>query len=153
MGNFIVLEALKELAKTGALPKLAEIVMAAPDVDVDLFQSLAKSLRPFARGMTLYASANDKALVTSRGIARRPRAGDVFANGPILIGDMESIDVSDIGDEMFGLNHNVFASSRSLIDDIGRLISSGARPPNHRSSQIRGVPEGANPPRYWRYAR
>jgi esterase/lipase superfamily enzyme len=151
MGNFVVLDALNALANAGTLPKLSEIVMAAPDVDIDLYKALAANIRPWARGMTLYASANDKALVISRGAAGKPRAGDVFNGGPILLPNIESIDVSTIGAEMFGLNHNVFASNRSLIDDIGRLVLSGVRPPDQRSPQIRCVPEGIIPPHYWRY--
>ena len=151
MGNFIVLDALSELAKAGSLPGLSEVVMAAPDVDVDVYKSLATSIRPKVRGMTLYASANDKALVASRKAARKPRAGDLVGGRPVLLSNIESIDVSAIGDEMFGLNHNVFASNRSLVDDIGRLVLSGARPPNQRSPQIRCVPEGNDPPDYWRY--
>src|SRR5262249_6834775 len=130
---------------------LSEIVMAAPDVDIDLYKTLVTNIRPRARGMTLYASANDKALVASRSAAGQPRARDVFKGGPILIPDIGSIVVSAIGDEMFGLNHNVFASNRSLIDDIGRLVLSGVRPPDQRSPQIRCVPEGIAPPDYWRY--
>jgi esterase/lipase superfamily enzyme len=151
MGNFVVLDALNQLANAGALPKLSEIVMAAPDVDIDLYRTLAANIRPWARGMTLYASANDKALVISRNAAGKPRAGDVFSGGPILLPNIESIDVSAMGDEMFGLNHNVFAGDRSLIDDIGRLVRSGERPPDQRSPQIRCVPEGVIPPDYWRY--
>jgi esterase/lipase superfamily enzyme len=151
MGNMVVLEALNELAKAGALPTLSEVVMAAPDVDIDLYKSLAVRIRPLTRGMTLYASANDKALVASRKAAGKPRAGDVFAGRPIVLPQIESIDVSAIGDEMFGLNHNVFADNRSLIDDIGRLLFKGDRPPNQRSPQIRCVPEGIDPPEYWRY--
>jgi esterase/lipase superfamily enzyme len=151
MGNFVVLDALNELAKAGRLPNLSEIVMAAPDVDVDLYKTLATSIRPLARGMTLYASAHDKALSASRKVAGKPRAGDVFGGGPVLLPAIESIDVSGLGDEMFGLNHNAFAQTRSLIDDIGRLVLSGTRPPDQRSPQIRSVPEGAISPDYWRY--
>jgi esterase/lipase superfamily enzyme len=153
MGNLVALEALSNLAQTATIPPLSEIVMAAPDVDVDIFKTLASALQPSARGMTLYASDSDKALITARRMAKKPRAGDSFADGPITLADMESIDVSAIGGEMFGLNHNVFASNRSLIDDIGRLLATGSRPPDLRSPQIRGAPEGIEPPKYWRYAR
>src|SRR5258708_14819478 len=106
MGNFIVLDALSALAQASSMPMISEVVMAAPDVDIDLFPSLIKNIGPFTRGMTLYASSNDKALMASRGVAKKPRAGDVFADGPLVIENVESIDVSAIGDELFGLNHN-----------------------------------------------
>jgi len=37
--------------------------MATPDIDVDLYKTLAAKIRPRVRGMALYASAKDKALV------------------------------------------------------------------------------------------
>jgi esterase/lipase superfamily enzyme len=151
MGNFLVLDALNQVMTSGSPLPLSEIVMAAPDVDIDLFESLAKNLRPFAKGMTLYASSKDKALVASRLVAKKERAGDVFAGGPVIVPGIESIDVSALGNELFGLNHNTFAANRSLVDDIGRLILTGHRPPNIRSPQIRGVPEGGAPI-YWQYA-
>jgi len=103
------------------------------------------------RGMTLYASENDRAMVVSRKVNGKPRAGDVFPTGPIVTKNIDSIDVSVLGDEIFGLNHSTFASNRSLIDDIGRLIGTGQRPPNVRSNQIRAVPEPPSSARYWRY--
>lgn len=151
MGNFVVLEVLKELAPA-ATPRVSELIMAAPDVDVDLFDGFMKKVALVARGMTLYASKNDWAMVASRKANKKGRAGDVFADGPLIAEKLDSIDVSAIGNEMFGLNHDTFASNRSLVDDIGRLIRKGERPPNDRSPQIRGFPEGRTPPAYWRYA-
>ena len=78
--------------------------------------------------MTLYASATDKALVLSRTIARNP----VFSDDSIVSEKFESIDLGAIGKEIFGLSHNVFAANRFLVDDIGRLVLRGERPP-HRA--------------------
>ncbi|MBI1205060.1 MAG: alpha/beta fold hydrolase [Rhodopseudomonas sp.] len=150
MGNLVVLDALSGLVSAGQ-PTIAELIMAAPDVDIDLFQGLIKKVGQIVRGMTLYASANDWAMKVSRDLSKKPRAGDVFETGPVVAQKLDSIDVSAIGNEMFGLNHNTFASNRSLVDDIGRLIAKGDRPPNARSPQIRGVPEGKTPPAYWKY--
>jgi esterase/lipase superfamily enzyme len=99
--------------------------------------------------MTLYASSADKALALSRVPARVPRAGDVPIDGPIVMPGMETIDVTAIGDEIFGLNHNEFASNRSIVDDIRLLISTGMHPP--RLAQIRGIPDLPAAPKYWRY--
>jgi hypothetical protein len=71
--------------------------------------------------------------------------------GPITVPNVESIDMTAVG-ELFGLRHNTFAANRSLIDDIGRLITTGDRPPHRRSPQLRAIPHGSDPPRYWRYA-
>jgi hypothetical protein len=53
--------------------------------------------------------------------------------GPVIAKGLDTIDVSSIGDELFGLNHDVFATKLPLIDEIGRVILSGTRPPNVRT--------------------
>jgi esterase/lipase superfamily enzyme len=151
MGNMIVLDALSQAAHQPASQALAEIILAAPDVPTASFESWIATIRGFARGLTLYASSQDKALLASRKASAGPRAGDVSSEGPIVLAGLDSIDVSAIGAEIFGLNHTVFASNRSLIDDIGRIINSGIRPVHVRSPQIRGMPPSVEPPRYWRY--
>jgi esterase/lipase superfamily enzyme len=153
MGALVALESLSAAGQGAwSRPQVDELILAAPDVDVDLFEMHIRKSRFVAGGMTLYASSKDRALVASRRAARKPRAGDVFESGPLIIEKLDSIDVSEIGDEMFGLNHNTFATNRSLIDDVGRLMLHGERPPHRRSPQIRCVPEGARIPRYWRYS-
>jgi hypothetical protein len=72
--------------------------------------------------------------------------------GPIVLAGIDTIDVTAIGDELFGLNHDVFATKRSLVNDI-RLLLRGLRPPNDRLSEIRPVPESPPPPHFWRFAR
>ena len=152
MGNQIVTEALVRLGQTPPPRPLGELVLAAPDVDWDVFSNRASHFKALARGVTLYASSADRALVVSRQLAKGPRAGDVPAGGPLIVPNVETIDVTAVGDEIFGLNHDTFAARRSLIDDMGRLILTGDRPPNLRSPQIRAMPQGADPPQYWRYA-
>ena len=121
MGNFLVLNALRrEPQQTGSL---AELILAAPDVDRDFFKQVLPEVRHMFAGATLYASSADKALVGSRELARGiPRAGDVPADGPVLLDGVDTIDVTAIGDELLGVNHDVFATNRSLIDDIGLLL-------------------------------
>jgi hypothetical protein len=89
-------------------------------------------------------------MLAAREFARAPRAGDAPAAGPIVGPDIETIDVSAFGSELFGMNRDTFASNRSLIDDIGHVLR-GEHPPNLRTPQIRGVPADLVPPRYWRY--
>jgi esterase/lipase superfamily enzyme len=149
MGNLVVLDALSNYARTSNPVKIGQLIMAAPDVDKDQFLQMEPEVRKITKGMTLYASSADKALALSRVPARVPRAGDVPADGPIILPDMETIDVTAIGDEIFGLDHNVFASNRSIIDDIKLLITLGMRPP--RLAQIRAIPDPPSLPRYWRY--
>lgn len=153
MGNVVVLDSLANNARTSAPVAIDELIMAAPDVDRDQFLQLAPEVRKIVQGMTLYVSSADKALTISRTLTGAPRAGDVPTEGPVLIPKIETIDVTAVGEELLGLNHNVFAATRALIDDINILLTTGQRPPNNRLSQIRPYPEPPSEATYWRYAR
>jgi esterase/lipase superfamily enzyme/Leucine-rich repeat (LRR) protein len=131
---------------------LSEIIFAAPDVDKDVFIERTAQLKSIARGITLYASSADKALLTSAFKAQGPRAGYIYSSEPLVIPGIETIDVTAVGEDMFALNHDTL-SKRDVIDDVGRLIVSGTHPPHIRSPQIRKVPEGSATPKFWRYPR
>lgn len=151
MGNLIAVDALSNSASTqspGAI--VDQFVMAAPDVDRDLFIQEIPRIAKVAKGLTLYASKNDKALQLSKRVAGNiPRAGDVPADGPIVISSVSTIDVSAIGDELFGLNHNTFATTRNILDDLKILIETGKLSP--RLTEIRGYPEPPQKATYFRY--
>jgi esterase/lipase superfamily enzyme len=151
MGNLLVLEGIAAYALKDELG-IAEVLSAAPDVAKDHYKSVAAKVRPAVSGMTLYASSADRALATSKRIAGNvPRAGDVPDEGPVTVEGVDTIDVTAIGSELFGLGHGPFASARSILDDIGLIISTGTRPPNRRLVQIRGMPSGDPLPKWWRY--
>lgn len=154
MGNLIALEALSINAQTAKPLSINELIMAAPDIDRDTYVQLAPRVRKIVRGMTLYASSADKALGASKMIAGLiPRAGDVSTStGPIILPDIDTIDVTSLGEEMLGLNHSVFASVRAMMDDIKILLTSGTRPPHNRLSQIRRFPEAPAVSTHWKYA-
>jgi len=153
MGNQIVVDALAHAQDAGLGLKVSELVMAAPDVDSDVFRSLVSRLMVAAKGLTLYASSADKAMLASRLKAGGvPRAGDVPATGPLLVEGMDTIDVTAIGSDLLGLNHSEYSGNRALLDDIGRILRTSTRPPDLRSPQLRRVPERSEHPLYWRYA-
>jgi esterase/lipase superfamily enzyme len=152
MGNLIALDALASHAQTSNPINIVRLVMAAPDVDRDQFKTLAPRAKAIVGGMTLYASSADRALVLSRTLAGGiPRAGDVPPDGPIILPNVETIDVTAVGEDIFGLNHNVFAASRDVMEDIAALLRQNSPPP--RLIQIRGVPSPPSVPTYWRYVR
>jgi esterase/lipase superfamily enzyme len=153
MGSQIAINSLAQFARSQPSWTLGEVVFAAPDVDWDVFTKKACHIHLISRGVTLYASALDKALVASRTFAEGDRAGGLREGRPIILPNVESIDATAVGKELFGLGHSVFAAKRPLIDDIGRLISKGDRPPHVRSPQIRGMPEDNSTPIYWKFAK
>jgi esterase/lipase superfamily enzyme len=151
MGNLPLLTVLRELGP--ALPRgvrLNEIILAAPDVDRDVFANLAADIRRYGRGITLYCSANDRAMAASRKFAGGvPRAGDVPAGGPIVMPGIDTIDVSQTSTDLLALNHSAYAETSALLNDIGLLLQTGERPPERRIPILRKVATPAGS--FWRY--
>ncbi len=151
MGNFVVLDALSNYSRTVDPKVIGQLIMAAPDVDRDQYRQIAGKVSRIVAGMTLYASSADKAMLFSRKLAQGPRAGDVIDGIPTIAEGIDAIDVTAIGDEILGMNHDTFAAKRSLINDIF-LVLQGRSPPSDRLAEIRGVPEGVATPKFWRFA-
>jgi esterase/lipase superfamily enzyme len=150
MGNLITVDALSNSAVMKSPVVISQLVMAAPDVDRDIFIQGIPNVARVARGLTLYASANDKALLLSKRVAGNiARAGDVPPSGPIVLSPVSTIDVSAIGNEMFGLNHSKFAATRNILNDLKILLETGAPAP--RLTEIRGFPEPPQKATYFRY--
>jgi esterase/lipase superfamily enzyme len=151
MGNRPLVDVLGEMANNHTGPKrINEIILAAPDIDAGEFKTVAKSIGDIAHGVTLYASSNDRAMLASRTAhGEALRAGDVSASGPVIIKGIQSLDVSALNTDILALNHSTYADSKELLDDIWKLMRTGARPPNERTLLLRAKGTGSD--RYWRY--
>jgi esterase/lipase superfamily enzyme len=149
MGNRVVLPALDQLAAQSNPVRVRQLVMAAPDVARDKFMIQLPLAQKIVDGATLYASSADKALLASAELADFPRAGMVAANGPVLLPNLDTIDVTAVGDEILGLNHTVFATNRAVMEDLKLLLIDGMKLP--RLTQVRKFPEPPAPSTYWRY--
>lgn len=151
MGNQLLLPVLRDLkrnAPEGVV--IDQIILAAPDVDRDTFEFLAREITGVGRGITVLAASNDRALEASRRFwGGVPRAGDVPPEGPIVIPGIDTIDVTETSTEVLSLNHSGYAQKKQLIDDMRALLRSGERPPQKRTPLIEAVttPRGA----FWRY--
>jgi esterase/lipase superfamily enzyme len=148
MGNLAVVEALSTSASSIKPVSIDQLVMASPDLAADGFTASLSDLSKVTKGMTLYASSADKALILSAQLASFPRAGGVGPNGPIVHSLIDTIDVTAVGDELLGLNHTEFATNRSVMNDVKILIDKREKAP--RLAEIRRYPE---PPEVWRYYR
>lgn len=151
MGNKALLDVLKDM--NSAAPKgvvVSQVILAAPDVDADNFANLAQQIKGFAKGVTLYAAANDRALLVSRNFWGHYRAGDVPATGPLVVAGVDTIDVTAASTDVFALNHSDYAQNNDLLTDIGKLIATGLRPPDVRFNKLKAVNPGKN--EYWRYS-
>lgn len=151
MGNQPLLQVLKELklqAPQGV--EINQVISAAPDVDRDNFENIARTIQGFAKGVTLYAASNDRALIVSRRFhGGVPRAGDVPEQGPVVLQGVDTIDVSAASMDGLGINHSGYAENNTILNDIALLIQTGERPPDKRIPILERVPtpNGA----YWRY--
>lgn len=118
MGAYVVTEALRDLAISGrriTLDRLGGVVLAAPDIDVDVFQSQMDDIGVIPRPFTIVVSRRDRALGVSRFIAGgHPRVGSGSDIAMLQAKDISVIDVSDVD----GGRHNVFASSKTLMDVV-----------------------------------
>lgn len=121
MGNWVTMEALRQLAisKDPTLGgKLGDVVLASPDIDVDVFKAqmlrYGKPKKPFV----LMLSDDDKALEISRFIAGdKPRLGGYKDAADIAQYGVNVVDLTQVkGDS---LNHTKFAENPVLIKMLG----------------------------------
>ncbi len=130
---------------------ISQVILAAPDVDRDKFDNIAREITNFAKGVTLYAASNDKALgYSARFWGGVPRAGDVPTGGPLIIPGVDTIDVTAVSTDSLGLNHSGYAENNALLNDIKLLLQTGERPPDKRIPILETVKTSAGGA-YWRY--
>ncbi|EJN04348.1 alpha/beta fold hydrolase [Phyllobacterium sp. YR531] len=116
MGSFVVMEALRELAENGqqaVFRRMSGVMLAAPDIDIDVFQAQVADIGQLPRPFTVLVSRADRALnVSGRIVGGHPRVGD-GSSIPILqkLG-IVVLDASDLD----GGAHGVFASSPTLMN-------------------------------------
>jgi esterase/lipase superfamily enzyme len=119
MGNVGLTAALQAM-ETESTPAFSQVVLAAPDIDAEVFQNeIASKVISKAKRTTLYTSKSDLALVASRYFNQRPRAGD---SGPaVLIMDgMDTIDATAVDSSLLG--HSYYGSNVTVLDDLGLLF-------------------------------
>jgi esterase/lipase superfamily enzyme len=132
MGNWVALEALHQMAvRNGRVsPKIANIVLAAPDVDFDVFRRDIEGLGADHPPITMFVSRDDKALAISRRLwGGVERAGAVdprvepyrsaFEKSRINVVDLTDVKSDD------ALNHSKFAESPEIVRLIGQRLAAG----------------------------
>ena len=122
MGAFLTMEGLVDAEKAGRLGRRAtinHIMLASPDIDIDLFRTQIGLLPPSIRErMYLFVSRDDSALRMSRRIAGGvPRVGAADTAELEQFG-LTVIDLSEIDDSSSG-SHSKFAGSPEVVQLIG----------------------------------
>jgi esterase/lipase superfamily enzyme len=132
MGNLLVSHSLVRLASLQSGIKLRHIVMAAPDVAAEEFETdLAPRFRGLSQRMTLYASSRDGVLQLSRFANKARRAGD--SDELTIVDGVDTIDASEVST---GLGHAVFGDVRTVVEDLAMLLREGL-PPDRRNLEPR----------------
>src|SRR5208337_585275 len=127
MGNRALAGALKQISdERGTLrPRLQEIVLAAPDINVSIFNQLAKALPGTANHFTIYESSKDWALFASHIYHHFIRVGDSDPHINIVNG-YDAIDATNVDTGLLG--HSYFGESKSILADIFWLIRGKSGP-------------------------
>ncbi len=132
MGNWTTLEALRQMAiRRGKLPaKIKDVMLAAPDVDVDVFRRQIAEIGIAPSPFTLFVSRDDEALAVSRRVwGDSQRLGAIDPNADPYKTDLARARVNpiDLTDAKSSdrANHSKFAASPSVVQAIGRRLASG----------------------------
>ncbi|MCU1305616.1 MAG: hypothetical protein JWN45_311 [Acidobacteriaceae bacterium] len=145
MGSRALTNALITLKlKRRSLPLINEIVLAAPDIDTQLFTQKVAELRSRCERITLYASSKDLALLASHTLHAFPRAGESGTHMVILPELLDTIDASAVDTSLLG--HSYYGDNRSIIGDIYNLLKEHSAPPRFGLQEM-DSPKG----RYWAF--
>lgn len=130
MGTWLAVEALRQMAiRHGRVaPKIRNVILASPDLDVDVFGQQFAALGKDKPHFTLFVSRDDRALSLSRRISGNvDRLGQIDPTAEPYRSELEKqgITVLDLTQLKTGdsLNHGKFAESPEVVRLIGgRLI-------------------------------
>jgi esterase/lipase superfamily enzyme len=125
MGTWVTMEALRQLAITGDRDlggKLGDVVLASPDIDVDVFKSQMRRYGKPDKPFFLLLSADDRALRLSGLIAgNKPRLGDYKDAADLAEYGVTVVDLSkEKGSD--NLNHTKFADNPTLVKLLGQRL-------------------------------
>ena len=127
MGNFLTIEAIRQAAlqkKFNATGKIRTVILASPDIDVDVFETQISQLPRSQRKFYVLIAQNDKALGFSRKIAGGVnRVGDADPERLARLG-VTVVDLTEIKDTD-SLNHTKFADAPDVVQLIGYHLAAG----------------------------
>jgi esterase/lipase superfamily enzyme len=125
MGTLLTLETLRMLRGSGgesAMSRIGAVVLAAPDIDIDLFARGLERLGSDAKKITVISSTNDRALAVSSRLA-----GGIVRAGAADRERLESLgvrvaDASEFGGGFININHDLFLSNAEVQQVVKRAI-------------------------------
>jgi esterase/lipase superfamily enzyme len=132
MGNWVTIEALRQMAiRDRGLPKkIANVMLAAPDVDFDVFRKQIAEIGSAASRFYVFVARDDAALAASRRVwGDMPRLGAINPEASPYNELLEQdkigwVDLTGVGSDDF-LRHGTFASAPGVVRAIGVRLAGG----------------------------
>jgi len=132
MGNWLLMETLRQMAiREKRLPaKISDVMLAAPDIDVDQFDNDIADLGSPRPRFTLFASKDDRALALSGWVwGSDARLGAIdptaepykshLARDNVTVYDLSKVQSDD------SVNHNKFVKSSEMVQIVGDRFAAG----------------------------
>lgn len=146
MGNWVTVEALRQIKISGKLPqsdKLGALVLAAPDIDIDVFKSQMRRFGKPRKPFFVVLSKDDKALLASSFIAGgQARLGadenaDELAKLGAIVIDMTEVKGTD------STNHDKFVQLAEIGPQLGAVLDKGINAPSHPAGHAQDAVGGS----------
>jgi esterase/lipase superfamily enzyme len=124
MGSRLVGQALRaRIDKGKTTARVRELLLAAPDINADLFRT---AIAPRLKAMqgtqtTVYASSSDLALMASKAVHGYRRVGET-AGGVFVYPGFDTVDASAASLAMRAFGHSYLTDSASVLNDIKSLL-------------------------------
>jgi esterase/lipase superfamily enzyme len=153
MGSRVLTRALMLVAEElqrGDPPIFCDVILAAPDIDRDLFRDVIvlELLRArLAEHYTLYASSADNVIKTSQKLQVYPRAGNAD-DGLVAVhhDDFDTIDASAVQSGWLSMNHDYFITEPRVIRDLTEILKRENRDPAAHGRFMRRRADGPGEP-------
>ena len=131
MGTLLTMEGIVNSVETGrarGITRVENIMLASPDIDIDLFRSQMEVIpQSIRQRMFILTSEDDSALNASRRVAGGiPRVGSSDAEALEEEFGVVVIDLSDIENSDSG-SHSKFAGSPEVVQLIGQGLNTASR--------------------------
>jgi esterase/lipase superfamily enzyme len=141
MGSWVTMETLRQMSiRNGRLPaKIADVILAAPDLDIDVFEQQFLTLGNERPHFTFIVSADDRALGLSKMLARgEQRLGSIDPSKEPYRSRIEAtpgvtvINLSEVAGD--GARHSKFAESGEVREFARRTLADNAAAEAERAS-------------------
>lgn len=128
MGTWLIMEALRGVAmRQGSIPSMLDnVILASPDIDVDVFRRQIIEIGLRLPRLTILASTSDRALEFSRWISGgvdRVGGSDLTPHADIIKQLGITVIDTSTANSADPLRHNAFADSPEMVALLGRRLS------------------------------